>query len=68
MTNHYQHANATKATKYIQHYNYQKSSLKYETTENEREHKIPRNILFFGPYKSSEEEEDIILLSAHTGT
>jgi len=41
MTNHHQdaindHANATKATKYIQHYRYKKSSSKSETTENER--------------------------------
>jgi len=38
MTNPYQHArnDHTKATKYIQQYKYKKSSLKYETTENER--------------------------------
>ena len=41
MTNHYQHAindqaNATKATKYIQHYGYKKPFLKSENTENER--------------------------------
>jgi len=47
MTNHYQHATnyhakATKATKYIQHYGYKKSPLKSETTENGRQHKIPR--------------------------
>ena len=41
MANHYQHAkndhaNATKATKYIQQYKYKKSSLKSETTENAR--------------------------------
>ena len=41
MTNHYQHArndhaNDTKATKYIQHYEYRKSSLQSESTENER--------------------------------
>ena len=29
------HANGTKATKYIQHYGYKKSSLKSETTQNE---------------------------------
>jgi hypothetical protein len=41
MNNHYQHArndhaNATKATKHIQHYKYKKSSLKSETREKER--------------------------------
>jgi len=41
MTKHYQqarndHANATKATKCIQHYRYKKSYSKSETTENER--------------------------------
>ncbi len=41
MTNHYQHAindqaNATKATKYIQHYGYKKPFLKSENTEKER--------------------------------
>jgi hypothetical protein len=30
------HANVTKDTKYIQPYKYKKSSLKAETTENER--------------------------------
>jgi len=40
MTNQYQnatndHINATKATKYIQHYTYNKSGSKSETTENE---------------------------------
>jgi len=39
-TNHNQnarndHANATKATNYIQHYKYKKSSLNSETAENE---------------------------------
>ena len=39
--NHYQnarnvHANATNATKYMQHYKCEKSSLKSETTQNER--------------------------------
>jgi hypothetical protein len=48
MTDHYQHdrndhADATKATKYIQHYKYKKLSLKSETTENDRLHKIPGN-------------------------
>ena len=47
MTNHYQHAindqaNATKATKYIQHYGYKKPFLKSENTENERYHKNTR--------------------------
>jgi len=47
MTSHYQnarsdHANATKATKYIQQYRYNKSASKSETTENERLHKITR--------------------------
>jgi len=41
MTIHYQnassdHANATEATKYTQHYRYNKSPSKSETTENER--------------------------------
>jgi len=40
MINHYNHArndhaNATEATKYIQHYKYKKSYLKSENTENE---------------------------------
>jgi hypothetical protein len=52
MTNHYQHArnyhgNATKATKYIKPYRYKKSSLKSETTENEREPKNPRKHFVF---------------------
>jgi len=47
MTNHYQnarndHTNATKATKYIQQYTYNKSASKSETTENETYHKTPR--------------------------
>ena len=46
MTNHYQrarndHANATKSTKYIQPYRYEKSSIKSENTKNERQHTIP---------------------------
>jgi len=41
MTNYYQnarndHINATKATKYIQHYTYNKSASKSDTTQNER--------------------------------
>jgi hypothetical protein len=40
MTNHYQyagndHANGTKATKYIKPYKYKKSPIKSKTTENE---------------------------------
>ena len=60
ITIHYQnarsdHANATKAKKYIQHYRYKKSASKSETTENERLHKIPKkNILFFGAYNFPE--------------
>ena len=47
MTNHYQHArndhtNATNVIKYIKPYRYKKSSLKSETTKNQRKHKIPR--------------------------
>jgi len=47
MANNYQHArndhaNGTKAKKYIQQYKYKKSSLKTETTEKERWQKIPR--------------------------
>ena len=50
--------------KCIKPHGYKKSSLKYETTENEKWHKIPRNILFSGPHKSSE-LDDLIRLSAH---
>jgi len=56
MTNHYQnaindHAKATKATKYIQHYTYNKSSSKYENTENESSIRSQENILFCEPQK-----------------
>jgi hypothetical protein len=59
MTNHYphainDHANATKATTYIKHYKYKKSSLKSQTTENETPNRLVENILFFQPLKSSE--------------
>jgi len=57
ITNHYQnvrndHANATKATKYIQYYRYKKSALKSETTKMKGSTRSQENILFFGPYKS----------------
>ena len=47
ITKHYSHkrnnhANATKATTYIKPYGKKKPYLKYETTQNERFHKIPR--------------------------
>jgi len=41
------HANATKATKYIPPYRYKKSSLKPETTETESIRFLENN-LFFG--------------------
>ena len=59
MTNHYKdarndHANATKATKYIQYYRYKKSSSKSQTTENERYHKIPRKYFILSAIKVPE--------------
>jgi hypothetical protein len=59
ITNHYphainDHANATKATKYMQHYKFKKSSLKSQTTENEKQNRFVENILCFQPLNSSE--------------
>jgi len=72
MTNHEQHvrndhANATKATTYIQPYRYKKSSLKSETIEKKGTIRFLENILYFGPHKSSE-KDDITLLSARRQT
>jgi len=72
MTNHYQiarsdRANATKATKYIQHYRYNKSASKSETTENERLHKITRKYFFLWAIQIPR-RDNTILLYAHRHT
>jgi hypothetical protein len=57
MTNHNQHdkndhANATKATKHIKPYKYKKPSIESGTTRISI--RFLENILYFGPYKSSQ--------------
>ena len=69
ITNHYQNARSdcANATKYIQHYRYNKSASRSETTETERLHKIIRKHSFLWGIQIPR-TDNTILLSAHRHT